>query len=262
MDSGMSSRKTGGAATGENEAVSGVIDELLENERFLRWVPPAAGVVFFLLFVSLGSWQLERAAAKEALLARFEGDAPYTDARDLGALAEFDRIRVSGRYRPDHQVLIDNIPLEGRPGYYVITPFEPATKGPLLLVNRGWVAKGTDDAPDYGVTGDFRTVAGLVGHLPRVAIRPGEAFAEHGEWPRVALYPDTAEVAAELGRPVLPVVLLLGPDAPDGFVRQWQPNVSGPMTHYSYAFQWFAMAAAVAALAAWHTRKRWLRERA
>jgi len=245
-----------------NETGSGVFDDLLKNERFLRWLPLAAGVAFFLLFVTLGKWQLDRAAAKESLLARFEDDAPYADVRDLGKVTEFERIRVPGRYRPDRQVLVDNIPLDGRLGYYVITPFEPAMKGPLLLVNRGWVAKGSDAPTEFGVSGDFRTVAGLAGHLPRVAIRPGEAFAEHGDWPRLALYPSTGEIAAEIGRGVLPVVLLLGADEADGFVRHWQPNVSGPMTHYSYAFQWFAMAAAVAGLAGWHTRKRWIRERA
>jgi len=97
--------------------------------------------------------------------------------------------------------------------------------------------------------------------LPRVAIRPGEAFAVHGDWPRVAVYPSLREVADELGEEVLPIVLLLRPEAEDGFVRHWQPNVSGPMTHYSYAFQWFALALAVVAITAWHLHKRYRRDR-
>jgi len=240
-----------------------VIEDLLKNEFFLKVFPPLAGAVFVLLFVSLGLWQLDRAREKVGFLAAFDSDAPYVVPADFGALGDFDRVQVFGHYLADRQVLIDNIPLEGRLGYFVITPFAPSSREPLLLVNRGWIAR-PDDAgtlPDLSVDTEFKTIRGLVGHLPRVAIRPGEAFAVHGDWPRVAVYPSLREVADELGEEVLPIVLLLRPEAEDGFVRHWQPNVSGPMTHYSYAFQWFALALAVVAITAWHLHKRYRRDR-
>jgi len=238
-----------------------VIENLLKNELFLKVFPPFAGAVFVFLFVSLGLWQLERAREKVEFLAAFDSDAPYVVPTDFGALRDFDRIQVFGHYLADRQVLIDNIPLEGRLGYYVITPFAPSSREPLLLVNRGWIARPEDPRtiPDLSVDTEFKTIRGLVGHLPRVAIRPGEAFAVHGDWPRVAVYPTLREVADELGEDVLPVVLLLRPDAEDGFVRHWQPNVSGPMTHYSYAFQWFALALAVVAITAWHLHRKFRR---
>ena len=55
--------------------------------------------------------------------------------------------------------------------------------------------------------------------------------------------------------------MLLDENAEDGFVRRWQPNVSGPMTHYSYAFQWFSLAVATLLIAGWQMRKRVSRER-
>lgn len=235
-----------------------MIDELLKNEVFLKYLPVVAGLVFIGAFLSLGFWQLDRAAEKTALLELFESGGGYAEPSSFAALEEFDRIEVAGRYRPDRQVLIENIPKDGRLGYYVITPFEPSTNDPLLLVNRGWVPKGQSiqDLPDLDVSSEYGAVRGLVGHLPRVAIRPGEAFAEHGDWPRSGLYPTEDEVATEIGEKVLPMTLLLAPDAANGFLRDWRPNVSGPTTHYSYAFQWFAMALAVAGLLFWHTRKR------
>ena len=237
-------------------------NELLKNPLVQRYVPYVAALFFVVLFVSLGRWQLDRAAQKEELLAQFGGDAPYAHPADFTTLEDFDRIESFGRYEPDRQILIDNIPLEGQLGYYVITPFRPSTNDPLLLVNRGWVPKRGPGGglPDLDVIRESHTLQGLVGHLPRVAIRPGEAIAERGPWPRVALYPTLDEVAAELGEPVLPVVLLLSPQAEGGFRRRWEPDISGPLTNYSYAAQWFAMAAAVIALGVWHTRKRWLRE--
>lgn len=239
-----------------------MIDDLLKNETFLRWFPLAAGLVFISIFISLGFWQLDRANEKKAMLSLFDSDAQFTEPLDYAALADFDRIRVFGRYLEDRQILIDNIPREGQLGYYVITPFEPSTSDDLLLINRGWLPKATNADINLGISNESRTVRGLAGYLPRVAIRPGEAFIEHEGWPRVALYPSLEEVAAELGADVLPKVLLLHPEAEDGFVRRWEPDVSGPMTHYSYAFQWFAMAVVAAGIAGWQTQKRFLSERA
>ena len=236
-----------------------MIEDLLKNEKFLRYFPLVAGLVFFSLFVFLGTWQLDRAAEKNALLELFESGGGYETTTDFESLEAFDRIAVEGRFLPDRQFLIENIPLEGRLGYYVVTPFETSTNDPLLLVNRGWIPKvdHPDDQADLAVPPDFATVRGLVGQLPRVAIRPGEPFAVRDGWPRSALYPTTDEIGAELDEAVMPIVLLLGQNQDHGFVRRWQPNVSGPMTHYSYAFQWFAMALAVVAIAGWQLRKRW-----
>lgn len=237
-----------------------MIEDLIKTQQFRRFFPPVAGLIFVALFVSLGLWQLDRAGEKKALVALFEGEAPYARVRDYAALGEFERIQVDGEFLPDRQVLIDNIVQNSRPGYFVITPFKPNTVDPLLLVNRGWIPKtgpGIDDVDgELDLDNGYRTIRGLVGHLPRVAIRPGEAFAGAGEWPRVAVYPRSDEIATALEAPVQPILLLLAPDEEDGFARRWQPNLSGPATHYGYAIQWFAMAATVIALLFWHLRKR------
>ena len=41
-----------------------VIESILKNDLFRRYFPPFAGVLFIALFVSLGFWQLDRAAQK------------------------------------------------------------------------------------------------------------------------------------------------------------------------------------------------------
>jgi len=235
-----------------------VIEDLIKMPLFQKFFPPLAGLIFIALFVSLALWQLDRAAEKEALLDLFQGDAPYSRVSDFSSLNEFDRIQIDGQFLSDRQVLIDNIVLNSRQGFYVITPFKPNANHPLLLVNRGWIQKTgpAGDVQPVDVDEDLRTIRGLVGHLPRVGIRPGEAFEGAANWPRVAVYPNLDEVSAELGEPLLPVLLLLSPNENGGFARRWQPNVSGPMMHYGYAFQWFAMATAVVAILFWQLRKR------
>ena len=233
-----------------------MIDDLLKNEAFLRWLPLVAAAVFIGAFVSLGFWQLDRAIEKKDMLSMFESDAIFEEPSDFAALKQFDRIKVFGQYLDDRQILIDNIPKDSQIGYYVITPLKISVSDDWLLVNRGWVPKTAD--VDLSIHGESRTIFGLSGFLPRVAIRPGEAFTEHNNWPRVGFYPSMHEIAAELDEELLPSVLLLHPDAEEGFLRRWEPDVSGPMTHYSYAFQWFAMAIVVSGIAGWHLNKKFL----
>jgi len=234
-----------------------VIENILKSESVRRWLPPLAGLIFIVLFSWLGLWQLDRAQQKNDLVALFEDDAPYSRLKNDMPVEIFQRIELLGQFRNDRQVLIDNIVVGGRVGYYVVSPFRHAPDAPLLIVNRGWVEKSQLRAlPDVSVTDEFMSVRGRVGRLPRVGIRPGEAFEGSKDWPRVAVYPTLDELAKELDSELLPFVLLLSPDAEDGYVRRWQPPQSGPMMHYGYAFQWFVMALAVFVLLILNYRKK------
>lgn len=242
-----------------------MIEGILRNKQFRRYFPPFAAIVFTILFVSLGFWQLDRAAQKRDLLASFAdsgNDSESTGHMPLdGKLPDrpFQPIEARGRYDSQRQVLLENIVRDGRIGYFVITPFQQSGENALLLVNRGWLPMPDRDSgksPQIDVDTQVRVLRGRAGQLPRVSVRPGEAFEGAADWPRHATYPLLDEVAAQLGTELLPFVLLLDPDQDDGFRREWQPQVSGPMTNYSYAFQWFAMAAAVMVILVWQLRKR------
>ena len=223
--------------------------------------PPAAGALLIVAFSALGLWQLDRAAEKEATASLFEADGEYRTVRAGDTPELYERLAVRGRFLSERQVLIDNIVRAGRIGYFVITPLELTLDDRLLLVNRGWVAKQPDgdSAADLSVPADWQSLRGRAGRLPRVGIRPGPAFADSEGWPRTAVYPSVEDVAAELGADLWPFVLLLDADDASGFRREWRPEESGPMTHYGYAFQWFAMALAVAVLGGWHLKKRYAR---
>lgn len=231
-----------------------------DNTLLIRVVPPVAAVIFFGLFISLGMWQLDRAGQKEAFEAMFAESATHRAIRSDDVPTPFELVEIRGTYLPDRQILIDNIIKNNRLGYYVITPAELSPNAPLLLVNRGWVEKrlpGGEPASKLSAPAERLDLRGRGDDLPKVGIRAGEAFAESGPWPRIAVYPTIDEVAAQLGREVLPWALLLGPDETGGYLREWQPDQSGPWTHYGYAVQWFAMALAVVIISFWQLRKAW-----
>lgn len=211
-------------------------------------VPPLAAAVLVVLFTGLGFWQLDRADEKRALRELFDSGAAYRTLPAAGKTPElYEPLKATGRFLGERQFLIDNMIMDGRVGYFVITPFEHAAGEPLLLVNRGWMPKAPEEDPAaaVAVVGAEQEITGRAGRLPRVGIRAGEAFEDVEGWPRIANWPTLDELAQALGHELLPFVLLAEPDPDAAFVRRWELPGPGPMRHIGYAFQWFALAAAV-----------------
>jgi len=50
------------------------------------------------------------------------------------------------------------------------------------------------------------------------------------------------ELATALARPLEPRILLLDPQEPNGYVRDWHPPGMAPLRHWSYAIQWWCFA--------------------
>lgn len=232
-------------------------DVAKESSVFLRVVPPLVGIVLIFLFVRLGLWQMDRAAEKIATEAAFNSPGTYTEVIAASEPPEFAAIEAQGDWLANQQVLIDNAISHSRLGYFVITPFR-LLDGSVMLVNRGWVAKGTGESlPDTTIAERGGVIRGRAGRLPRVGIRPGEAFENRDGWPRIAVWPTNDEIAAEIGQPVVPFVMLLDADQPFGFERRWEPVATmGPSKHYGYAFQWFALATAVLLILGWQLNKQ------
>jgi surfeit locus 1 family protein len=217
-------------------------------------IPPALlGAVLVLaavsLFGRLGWWQLERAEQKRALAEQFEAGQRSTveaTAQSIGELPRYQRVRVQGHYDSAHQVLLDNMPSpQGRPGYRVLTPFELASGG-WLLVDRGWTPLRASRAtlPDIAVGEQERSIAGRLDRMPAPGLRLGEPPAAKGEWPRVLHYPRLDELQEALERPLAPQIMVLDGAEPDGFERSANVRLGmEPRGHLGYAFQWFAFAA-------------------
>jgi surfeit locus 1 family protein len=115
------------------------------------------------------------------------------------------------------------------------------------------MGKTRQDLPRVELTDDEAVrVSGRLSAPPQTGWRIGPPASPGDEsWPRVVQYLDLAWIRSALGVQVLDQMLLLDPQEPFGFRREWTPVAFGPERHLGYALQWFSLAVAVALTYLW-----------
>jgi surfeit locus 1 family protein len=222
------------------------------------------GIILYLLLLSLlcslGFWQLGRAEQKQQLLLQQQA-AASAPALNLNShlIDDLDRDRyhkviVNGHYDQEHQILIDNQVMEGKNGYWVLTPFFIKQQNKAVLVNRGWVAMGGDrkQLPEVGFAAEQLEIVGRINHLPSVGIKLKGMDQPSAGWPSVVQIADANVLAAKLGYEIYDFQVELDPEAGHGFRREWKTTVAiPPEKHQAYAVQWFGLALALSFLFVW-----------
>ena len=234
-----------------------------------RWIVLIAAVVGVAVMARLGVWQLDRAAQKNALQAALEERRalPPLPAAELAtteaevAAQHHRAVIVEGSWLAEHTVFLENRQMNGRPGFYVVTPLL-LSDGTAVAVQRGWRLRDFSERTRVEAP---PTPAGTTTVAGRIAPPPGRLY----EFAGAASGPirqnlDLAAYAAELGHPLRPLSLVQedGPlTSADGLLRQWPQPAAGVEKHYGYAFQWFALATLILGLYAWFQFPRFKRRR-
>jgi surfeit locus 1 family protein len=214
-------------------------------------------LLLLVLLLSLGQWQLRRAAEKTRVFDRISATenlpalaAPIDDRQFEGN--RYRRLQLRGRYDGSQQLLLDNMIHEGQAGYHVLTLFRPEGAARWLVVNRGWVRAAPDRRmlPDITVNEAVREIRGRIDTLPRPGLTLETAVAEEeASWPQVVFFPTIDELEALSGKPLFRYQLWLDEAYPDGYVRAWTPRTMTPEQHIGYAIQWFGLAAVLVVMA-------------
>lgn len=224
-----------------------------------------AGLILVATLVSvgltarLGVWQLDRAAQKIALQEAIEERAqlPALEALQLradapGAQDQLQRrVLLRGAWLSDKTVFLDNRPMDGRVGFFVVTPLQLKGRAEAILVQRGWVPRDALDRSRLPVLAD---AAGEVEVQGRLALAPSRLYEFSAAASGVIRQNlDSAAYAQEINQALLPLtVLQSGPVNPqDGLLRDWAAPDLGLQKHYGYAFQWFALSALLLGLYVW-----------
>ena len=214
--------------------------------RRMQWrrVLVLAGVAIAVatLCVRLGLWQLDRRAQRRALNAERDTTLALpvlTIDSAADTVSRWRRVRATGVYDHDHQVVLVNRPRNGVPGVLVATPLR-LTNGEAVYVVRGWVPTPDAATVDLHALTEPQTVT-IVGYVERAEEPTRDVPAE---WPLRLLRLDPTVLASKLPYAVRSYTLRQLPQAgvPD-LPQRLPPPASDEGPHLSYAVQWFSFAA-------------------
>jgi surfeit locus 1 family protein len=183
--------------------------------------------------------------------------------RHATQLAELQhrRAQLRGRWLSEESIYLDNRPMAGRTGFYVVTPLL-LDDGSAVLVQRGWTPRDQQDrtrvAPPPPAPGVVQVGGRIAPALARLYEFDGAASGP------IRQNLDIDAYARETKRPLRPWVLIQDspPSPPDGLLRQWPEPGSGVHKHHGYAFQWFSLSALTIGLYVWFQFVRPHRRRA
>ena len=233
----------------------------LPRTRAFAWVTLAM-VIGVVLTVRLGFWQLSRAAQKEerqaAIVSQMKAGVLNT-ADLLAAPSKFglmhQRVSLEGQWLPQHTVYLDNRPMNGRAGFWVITPLQ-LNASTLVLVQRGWVPRHQIDRT---LLPEIQTPTGVVQVQGRIAPPPSPLLSlattptfdnTNSRVNHIRQNLDVDAFALQVGGSFEATVLQTDA-ASEGLLRDWPVITAGVEKNLAYAFQWFALAALQLMLYIW-----------
>ncbi len=227
----------------------------------LRWLAILLAVVMAVaLTCALGFWQLRRAAAKEAWQAQMaqRAEMAMVDGTNLGQADDsadkragliHRRVSLQGQWLADKTVFLDNRQMNGRVGFYVLTPLRLTASQAVIWVQRGWVPRHFTDRTQLP---EVITPSGEVTLTGRIALAPSKLYELGDSDPGpIRQNLDLDAVRAQTGWPLLEVTLVQTGAASEGLLREWPQPATGVEKHYGYAFQWFGLSALITLLYVW-----------
>jgi surfeit locus 1 family protein len=213
----------------------------------------------FIVLIGLGTWQVERKAWKEALIATLIerlGAPPQAlpaqaTWQNLDAASdEYRRVKFTAQFDHASEALVYGAasafrPDVSGPGYWVFTPARLAD-GSLVMVNRGFVPEDRKDAKsraDGQVSGPIEIIGALRWPDTRHWFTPNDDVA-HNLW--FNRDPHAIAAAKALGAVAPFFVEMEAPVPPGGLPSPGKIAVNLPDNHLQYAITWYGLAAALA----------------
>lgn len=227
-----------------------------------RFVMTGALLLLGVIFVALGTWQVQRLFWKLDLIARVDArvhaDAVQAPTRpDWGGITrendEYLRVNATGIFRYDKSVLVQAVTERGA-GFWVLTPLQ-REDGTTVLVNRGFVPADRRDRAARA-EGETIGVTGITGLL-RIS-EPGGAFLRSNDPAGDRWFSrDVAAIAAAKGLTDVAPYFIDADVTPNsgGLPIGGLTVVSFRNSHLVYALTWFALAA-MSAAGAWLVYRR------
>ena len=218
------------------------------KSRLIRILPLLATAILCAIGISLGNWQTRRAEEKEAIAALMQEQlrrAPVvlSTAQEFSQLQAFQKVKLRGQFVRDWPLYLDNRPLYGVAGFYVLMPFKIDGSKQSVLVARGWLQRNPVERTkiptlltDQGlveIEGVVRDQLDRTMQLGKQEILKSASIVQSVPFD---------ELRKQTGLLIVDKVLEQTSNAGDGLIRDWPKPSAGSDKHRAYAFQWYGLA--------------------
>lgn len=228
-------------------------------KRHTAFAAIMAGLV--LVFLALGTWQVQRLFWKLDLIARVDArvhaepvPAPPPSTSVSAANDEYKRVMTTGRLLNDKEALVQAVTELG-PGFWVVTPLETADQG-IVLINRGFVPKEKRDPAARGQA-QYENPVTVTGLL-RLS-EPKGGFLRANDPSADRWYSRDVEAIAKARGLTNVAPYFIDADAtpnPGGFPVGGLTIVKFRNSHLVYALTWYSLAAMSAGAVYFLLRRR------
>jgi surfeit locus 1 family protein len=226
------------------------------NPRIKLLMMAVATVVAVGVTASLGQWQLGRAHEKQALQKAMDLQSvksPLSAQTLLAATRPSDlihqRASLRGEWVPAATVYLENRPMSGLAGFYVLTPLKLEGTDKSIVVQRGWAPRNfsaREQLPQLDTPKGLVEIDGRIAPPPSRLYQPGTAQSG-----LIRQNVGLVEFEAEIGMPLMAVTLREDGKASQGLLRDWPAVNLGFEKNQGYALQWFGMSGLFALLFIW-----------
>lgn len=214
---------------------------------YFRPVPCIVTLLLVTLGCSLSYWQTQRARQKEAIEVKLSNHEkipaiPLPESADINQI-EYARVILTGEFDPHWPIYLDNRPMNGVAGIYVLMPFKLQNRNKYVLIARGWIPRNNQSRVAIK---HYETPSGVIQIEGTVKATSGHVF-QFGQ--SASLQPgalvqnlEIATFAKASNLPTYPFIIEQTKGSEDGLKRDWPRASLGSVRHRGYAFQWLALA--------------------
>jgi surfeit locus 1 family protein len=196
--------------------------------------------ILILVFLGLGTWQLQRKTEKEALLDFLVQSQknPALNVDDIKTPTLFQPLYTTGHFVPNQTIFLQSKVHQGKNGVYVLNVFR-TQKGHYLLIQRGWAIKEILNTPQ----GNIR-----IEGIARVPSSP--TYFQPVNSSPTYFWIDLKALSEDLNLPLLPYYLV-AKASEDPQILPTPPIPLPPNNHFGYAFTWYSLAFALGLMLLW-----------
>lgn len=213
-----------------------------------RILPFVATALLCVVGILLGNWQTRRALEKEEMAAVIQEQMRqpaliiHTQA-EFAQLRAFHKVKLKGQFVHNWPLYLDNRPLYGVAGFYVLMPFKMLGSEQSILIARGWLQRDVTDRTKIPLLLTDESVIEIEGvvrdQLDRtMQLGTAPALKAGAIVQSVSL----DDLRQQSGIKFADKIVEQTSDSGDGLIRDWPKPSAGADKHRAYAFQWYGLA--------------------